>query len=117
LGTYGAKHSPVGDHRVEQAAQPGHSASLNTEQATHATSATGAALPRDRGERPADLLSGPVPDKEAFVVLPRNQAQVVHGVLASLATHDGVPLPHDDGQQPKRRPQTPQGLIGELQSQ
>jgi hypothetical protein len=43
------------------------------------------------------LFSGPVPSKEAFAVLPRDQVQVVHGGNAMwrrldiLATHDGVP--------------------------
>ena len=43
------------------------------------------------------LFSGPVPDTEAFAVLPRNQVQVVHGGNAMwrrldiLATHDGAP--------------------------
>ena len=43
------------------------------------------------------LFGGPVPDKEAFAVLPRDQVQVVHGGnavwrrLDILAEHDGVP--------------------------
>src|SRR5712692_11578553 len=43
------------------------------------------------------LFGGPVPDKEAFAVLPRDQVQVVHGGNAMwrrldiLAEHDGVP--------------------------
>lgn len=43
------------------------------------------------------LFCGPVPDKEAFAVLLRDQAQVVHGGSAMwrrldiLATQDGAP--------------------------
>jgi hypothetical protein len=70
------------------------------------------------------LFSGPVPDKEAFAVLPRDQAQVIHGGNAMwrrldiLITHDGMPrcytmMVSGLGGGRKRL----QGLIGELQSQ
>ncbi|HEV2377990.1 MAG TPA: hypothetical protein VGS19_38240 [Streptosporangiaceae bacterium] len=70
------------------------------------------------------LFSGPVPDKEAFAVLPRDQAQVIHGGSAMwrrldiLTTRDGVPRSYTMmvsglGGGRKRL----QELISELQSQ
>ena len=69
------------------------------------------------------LFSGPVPDKEAFAVLLRDRAQVVHGGSAMwrrldiLATQDGVSRSYTmmvSGLAGGRK--RLQQLIGELQS-